>query len=358
MLQPRIQSEEEMNRRRLQEMVGSPAAAPVVEPTDDDAVAVRVPSIPVMRTNRQEGLDFANVNHPDRVKTSRDANRDPNDLVEGQAGAVSRDVERPEDTQLDNVRLEQALKLMLGGNHVTQEDLDRTRTLGNSATAEEGRAFNARLAAGGFGASGIGAMTSAGIAQRGALQTDRAVQDMAAGGRAEELNNILSGAGLSDSGRTAENDALVRGMLRDMLGAEVAGDAPLEPGDSPTHDEQGNPIVGQQGFGSGVELGVKRLLENGDPLGAGQALYEGQFEAAYKNFRDAGHNHAAATTAAISQLSAMASLFASPVLGAAVSVYATAAAVTGGYNDDVARRYDEANFQTPEQVADEQGLGI
>lgn len=232
---PILEEEDEQSRRRRQ------ALQTVANDTFGGAYTPpsQRPQFGIDRDTATDQMSAA-LNNPPTVQSPPKLPTGAGGGYQGGTSAGLADIQDPTaapgDDELSGSMLQRALQMILQQNPVSQEELDRTRALGQSATAQEIGDFQARLAAGGGGATGLGAAVSADLSQRGAMETERAVADAARLGREEQIRTVLAGSQLAGMGSGFETDQVRRGILEemfaDLLAEDQNGSAAPPPSDS------------------------------------------------------------------------------------------------------------------------------
>lgn len=153
---------------------------------------------------------------------------------------------------IDTATLMRGLQLIQSGSTTSPEDLERVRQQSNLAGAQEGRNLRAQFAASGFNTSGLAAQSLSDQAVQNALATERAVADEAQRGRQEQLERLLAGANLAQSGRVSRQRQEQFDLLMQMLADVNGGGEP--PATRPGVHNPGDQRSGAGAAGTGAHL--------------------------------------------------------------------------------------------------------
>lgn len=138
-----------------------------------------------------------------------------------------------DEEKLNTAAANRALEMILEDEALTEEELARQRESANAITARETADLKARSGAGGFGVSFASDAAISDIARSGQRETELSLDDAKRQSKADQLDRILAGAGLSRAtsaeNRTAEQEALLNELIKQTLDEEEpVVDAPPE----------------------------------------------------------------------------------------------------------------------------------
>ncbi len=146
---------------------------------------------------------------------------------------------------LENAARGRALELMTQGQIDLDPIRDNIRSQSQEAIAQSVGNANARLAGGGFGASGVQQNIEGTVRAQGAIAENEAILAAEQAARDENLRNILAGSGISQGERGLAADLDDRAQRNQMLLDILNGEDPESSVDPADFNEDGTVNIGE-----------------------------------------------------------------------------------------------------------------